>query len=229
MGRISTRIDPIDRSIEFLLSPVLDPKERSAAFAVFASEQIQEAATQNDRIAGRHVDYTVAVDGSLGKPLSTVKPDGIVVAEWAAGLQGDIIDWIYERVVLASPMLTGRYAKSHVIWADARELVEPDPNLEASEWVITTTVPYARKLEGMSGKRPPLSADAPDGIYHVVAIDAKARFGNMANIRFAARSVKGGMLSEWASTTKMSSKGHATPRHRMDWLSRQPAIVITFR
>lgn len=229
MPRVSSRIEPIDRTIELMLSPLKDPKERSAQFAAFAAEQIAEVSKHNDGIAGRHIDYTVAVDGSQGKPLASVKPDGMIVAEWAGGLQGGVIDWIYDRIVQVSPTLSGRYARSHVIWADGIEMTEPDPTKEADEWVITTTVPYARKIEGMSGKRPPLSEQAPHGVYQVVVEEARARFGNMAAIKFTARAVQGGMLSEWAARTKMSAKGHASERHRQDWLSRQPAIVISFR
>lgn len=226
---VSVRVEAIDRSVDLLLAPVLSPEERSARLAAFAAREIASAAAHNDEIAGRPVPYDVAVDGRAGAPLASVRPDGRIVAEWAGGLQGEVVDWIWHRIVEASPVLTGAFAHSHVLLADGVEVSAPDPALDASEWVISTTSAYARKLEGMSGKRPPLSAQAPHGVYHVVAEEARRRFGNIARIKFTARSIEGGAIAEWASRTGLSARGHASTRHRRDWLSRQPAIVITFR
>lgn len=226
---VTTRFAALDRDIELLLSPAKSPEERSKALAEFAASEIAAASKQNDAAAGHQVPYDVAVDGSKGAALTAVKPDGRISAEWAGGLQGGVIDWIWQEVLLASPRLTGAYIASHRLLADGVEVTTPDPSLEADEWIVTTTVPYARKLEGMSGKRPPLSAQAPHGIYQVVAEEAKRRYGNLAAIKFSARSVEGGSLADWASRTKLSSKGHASSRHRRDWLTRQPAIVISFR
>ena len=228
MARASSRIEPIDRTIEFLLAPALDPKERSAALAAFAAEAIAEVDAQNAKIAGHPVEHETWVDGSRSDNLAGVKPDGRIDAEWSSGLQGGVIDWIWEQVLLHSPRLSGAYVKSHRLLADGVEVDAPNRALEAEEWVVTTTAPYARKLEGMSGKRPPLSEQAPEGIYQVVADLARARFGNMARIKFTARSIEGGTLAEWASKTTMGHRGHATARTRRDWLTRQPAIIIRF-
>lgn len=226
---ISTRIEAIDRSIDLLLAPAMAPEERSARLAEFAAREIASVASHNDEVAGRPVPYETAVDGRVGAPLASVRPDGRIVTEWAGGLQGDVVDWIRREIATASPVLTGAYAGSHLLLADGVEVAAFDAALDAAEWVITTTSAYARKLEGMSGKRPPLSAQAPHGVYQVVAQEARRRFGNLASIKFTARSVEGGAISEWASVTKMAAKGHASSRRRRDWLSRQPAIVVTFR
>lgn len=226
---IAARIEPLDRAVDLLLSPLKSPEERSKALAAFAAKEIAAAAAQNDEAAGRPVDYVVAVDGVRGAALASVKPDGTIVAEWAGGLQGSVVGWCWARVLESSPVFSGAYRASHRLLADGVEVTAPDPSLEADEWVITTTVPYARKLEGMSGKRPPLSEQAPHGIYQVVAEEARRRFGNLARIKFSARSIEGGALSAWAAATSLSSEGHASARHRRDWLTRQPAIVISFR
>ena len=226
---IATRFEPIDRTVDLLLSPLKSPEERSAALAAFAREQIAEVSASNDAAAGRPLDYEVAVDGAKGVALTAVRPDGVVQAEWAGDLQGAVVDWVWKEVLLRSPRLTGAYVRSHRLLADGVEVTAPDPTLEADEWIVTTTSAYARKLEGMSGKRPPLSEQAPHGIYQIVAADAARRFGNLAAIKFTARSVEGGGISEWASRTTLSAKGHASARTRRDWLSRQPAILIRFR
>lgn len=228
MARLSTKIEPIDRVVDLLLAPVLSPQERSAALAAFAAEAIAEVDASNAAIAGHEVEHETYVDGRRSDDLAAVRPDGTIVAEWSGGLQGGVIDWIWAQIELASPRLTGAYAASHRLLADGVEVSEPNRALEADEWVITPTVPYARKLEGMSGARSPLSEQAPEGVYHVVAEMAKARFGNMASIKFTARSIEGGALSDWASTTKLGHRRHASARTRRDWLSRQPAIVIRF-
>jgi hypothetical protein len=53
-----------------------------------------------------------------------------------------------------SPVLTGRYRASHVLFADG-VAVDPEKATDtaANEWVFISTVPYARKIErGQSSK-----------------------------------------------------------------------------
>lgn len=224
---ISAKIEPLDRDFLLTFTSDMSPESRSAALAEFAAEGIAEAVAANTQSSsGIAPAYRQFVDGREGAALASVKPDGTIVAEF--DLHGDVVDWIWQEVLAASPQRTGRYMKSHRLFADGEEMMAPDPSKVATEWVITTTVPYARKLEGMNGRQP-LSQQAPEGIYQAVIALARRRFGNIAAIRFSARSVEGAELSAWADKTKLRSKGHATAHRRRDWLTRQPAIVITFR
>ena len=85
-----------------------------------------------------------------------------------------------------SPVLTGRFAKSHELFADGVDTENPNIAPPAEEYVFLNTQPYARKIE--RGRSP----QAPDGVYQAVATLAQRRFGNIARITFSYREVRGG-------------------------------------
>ncbi|WP_099866064.1 hypothetical protein [Pararhizobium haloflavum] len=183
-----------------LAEDLTSPEARSARLARFAREAIDEAQTFNRSATGRDVPYEVTVDRQKGKPIDQVAPDGVVIAEFE--LIGAVIEWIGDELLKASPILTGRFMRSHLLFVDG---VEHTPGAAlpngAAEFVFVNSQPYARKIE--RGQ----SAQAPDGVYEVIAAIAKKRFGNQAQIRFSFRSISG-------------SKASA---------DRQPAIIVRAR
>lgn len=226
---ISTRIDPISRDISLMISDALGPQARSAMLADFARRQIADAAAANAAALGREPPHTTFVDGREGAPLASVKPEGTIVTVF--DLMDDLFEWIGDMLVQNSPVLTGRYAASHVFFADGVE-VEPGAAVPpASEYVFLNTQPYARKIERG------LSPQAPDGVYEVVAAMASRRFGNVASISFSFRFVPAGAVGDWARSTRLQGRDWSadvrkrvsklTGHKRTDYLTRQPAIVIT--
>lgn len=183
---VQTRIEPIDRDIALMLSEELSPQGQSKVFAEFAGEQIEDAKQTNRQILGRMPRYTVAVDGRAGAPLETVKPDGVISAEFE--LFDDVLVWIAGQLETHSPRLSGRYAKSHTIFADGVEVDVGAKIPDAQEFVFISTLPYARKIE--RGE----SSQAPDGVYQVVATLAQRRFGNIAKVTFSYRTALSGSL-----------------------------------
>lgn len=183
---VQTRIEPIDRDIALMLSEELSPQGQSKVFAAFAGEQIEDAKQTNRQILGRMLRYTVAVDGRAGAPLETVKPDGVISAEFE--LFDDVLVWIAGQLETHSPRLSGRYAKSHTIFADGVEVDVGAKIPDAQEFVFISTLPYARKIE--RGE----SSQAPDGVYQVVATLAQRRFGNIAKVTFSYRTALSGSL-----------------------------------
>lgn len=183
---VQTRIEPIDRDIALMLSEELSPQGQSKVFAEFAGEQIEDAKQTNRQILGRMPRYTVAVDGRAGAPLETVKPDGVISAEFE--LFDDVLVWIADQLETHSPRLSGRYAKSHTIFADGVEVDVGAKIPDAQEFVFISTLPYARKIE--RGE----SSQAPDGVYQVVATLAQRRFGNIAKVTFSYRTALSGSL-----------------------------------
>lgn len=176
---------------------IVSPKAKSERLAAFAREQISEADAINRNALGREVDREISVDGQAGKPIEQVKPDGVVFAEWS--LIGGVLEWIGEELLKASPILTGKYMRSHVLFVDDVEHKPSDPLDEgASEYAFVNTQPYSRKIERG------LSPQAPEGVYEVIAALAAQRFGNQARIRYTFRSLTG---------TK-------------DRTDRQPAIIV---
>jgi hypothetical protein len=230
---IRLKLDPIDRDLAVILEETMGPKARSRALAEFAREARDEAVAQNTAAIGKAPRYTTHVDGRLGAPLESVKPDGVIVFEFELLLE--LLEWIGEQLVLASPIgqsddprpgHPGLYANSHGFYADDTLLEPGTPVPPAREYAFVNSVPYARKIERG------LSDQAPTGVYQVIADQAKRRFGNVANIRFTYRVPKHGDIETWARTTslvRMRKRGPArmTASQRDEWLRRQPAIVIS--
>ena len=184
---LKTRVQPIGKDFELFLSENLGPKARSAMLAAFAAETIEEAKTQNKQVLGAVPPYEVFVDGREGAPLASVKPDGVIRAKFE--LVNEALTWIYQQLEMHSPRLTGQYASSHVLFADGTETSATNP-APAQEYVFVNTTPYARKIEGTK-TRPPLSPQAPDGVYQAVATLAQ-KFSNVAKVTFSYRTVAGG-------------------------------------
>lgn len=206
---VVTKIDPINRDIELLINDGLSGQARSEFLAEYAAEQIEEARRINAAAIGRDPDYVVTVDGHKNAPLISVRPDGVVVAEF--NLVTDLLGWIGEQLVLHSPVggsddpHAGLYSQSHVLYADG-EAVEPGSIPEAQEYVFLNALPYARRIELGS------SSQAPDGVYQAIATLAARRFGNVAKVSFSYRAPFAGGIASGRAGNK--SEG------------RYPAIVV---
>jgi hypothetical protein len=181
---LTTRVQPLVQDVNLMMREDLGAKGRSALLAGFALEAINDAAQQNKQALGVVPPYDIYVDGQEGAQLTSVKPDGVIRAEFH--LVFDVLAWIATQLQTHSPVLTGRYAKSHELFADGAEVGDPDHAPPADEYVFTNIQPYARKIE--RGK----SSQAPDGVYQAVATLAQSRFGNIAKITFSYRTVIGG-------------------------------------
>jgi len=204
---VKTRLQPIGRDYEVFLSEQLGPKVRSAMLAEFAAERITEAKEHNKKVLGVVPPHEIYVDGVEGAPLSSVRPDGTIRAEFELVLEA--LAWINTQLQIHSPVLTGRYAKSHELFADGVDTENPNAAPPAEEYVFMNIQPYARKLERG------LSPQAPDGVYQAVATLAQRRFGNVAQITFSYRTAIGGKIIG----------GKAGDRSEM----RNPAIIVRLR
>lgn len=209
----------------------LSPQGRSAALAQFATVEIAKADAVNQQAFGNRIPYDTFVDGRPSRNLSTVRPDGTIVAEWKFGVE--IVDWIYRTLREKAPVLKGEYRDSITIFADGVAVGTPKEAEGADQVFIMATVPYARKLEGVSDKKY-MSKQAPDGIFQVVANTAKRRFGNQAKILYTFRGISGmtSHIEAWA--TRRSAKnarkvGSAKARRQYDKDVRNPAILIMFK
>jgi hypothetical protein len=154
--------------------------------AAFAAETIAEASAQNKQVLGVVPPHEIFVDGREGAPLTSVKPDGVIRVEYE--LVNEALAWINTQLQLHSPVLTGRFAKSHELFADGVDTENPNAAPPAEEYVFINIQPYARKIE--RGQ----SSQAPDGVYQAVATLAQRRFGNVAKITFSYRTPIGGKL-----------------------------------
>lgn len=218
-----------------MLSDDLSPAAQSAQFAEYAGEQIEEAKKIDASILGQVPRYTVSVDGQMDAPLTSVKPDGVIIAEF--NILIDALAWIEDQLIKHSPVGSGRdphpglYQRSHALFADGQEINVGDKIPDAEEYIFISDLPYARKIEGGPGKVA-ISPQAPDGVYQVVAHLAASRFGGVAKISFTFQSFIGGAVGVWAATPSAArhaaaNRGHAgTGSRAAEWLTRQPAIIV---
>ncbi len=178
--RVSTRLDPIQRDIDLILAEDLSPEGRSRMLASYAREQLEDAQDVNQRALGSVPPHETFVDGRQDAPLEGVRPDGTILFEFA--LVEDVLVWIGEQLARHAPFLTGRFSESITLFADGTEITPGEPIPSVREYVYLSTVPYARKIE--RGQ----SAQAPEGVFEVIAAMASRRFGNIARISFSYRS-----------------------------------------
>jgi len=205
--KLQTRVQPIARDLELMMKDGLGDKARSAMLAAFAAETIEEASAQNKQVLGVVPPHEIFVDGREGAPLASVKPDGVIRAEYQ--LVNEALAWISTQLQLHSPVLSGRYAKSHELFADGVDTENPNLAPPAEEYVFINIQPYARKIE--RGQ----SSQAPDGVYQAVATLARRRFGNVAKIDFSYRTAIGGAIIGGRKGDRASE--------------RNPAIIVRLR
>lgn len=198
---LKTRVQPINRDIELMIKESLSPAAQSREFAQFAGEQIEDAKRTNKTILGRTPRLTVSVDGKFNAPLASVRPNGVVIAEFE--LLTDALAWIGEQLVRHSPVKTGRYQRSHTLFADGKEIDVGAQIPDAEEFVFINIVPYARKIERGS------SSQAPNGVYQAVATLAARRFGNIAKISYGFRTAISGVFVGGAAGNKSSNRNPA--------------------
>lgn len=222
---LRTRVDAINLDYNLLLADTLSPQAQSEAFASAAGQIIEDAKQQNQKVLGKVPPYTVAVDGRIGAPLSSVRPDGMVFVEFE--LVFEAISWIGDMLRKYSPVKSGRYQDSHVLLADGvavdNEAVPP----LAERYEYVNVQPYSRKIErGLSSQR-------PEGVYQSVAqlASSTSKFGNVAKVKFGYVTPQFGAIDKWASSPAGAAWAHRKSRRRKElhgeWLRRQPAIIIT--
>lgn len=236
---VRTRIESISRDIDLIIDEMLSPEAQAKAFAVAAREARDEAQAINRSALGRDAEFETIVDGRVGASEDTAKVPGRIVYDFDLGNQ--VLTSIYEMLLSTAPIESGDYRKSIRIYVDGVEVSYAPDQIEGAEEVVFTTVsPYARKLEGAAATKDNpkryISPQAPDGVFQAVALLARKRFGNIANVKYTYQPIVGGStaLESWARTTKqtrMRFKGGSERRTRAreDWLRRQPAIIVTFR
>jgi len=83
---ISTRLSPINRSINLVIDKMLSPEARSAIFAAGAQEILDGADQENRTILGRLPLSKTYVDGRQGAPIASVKPEGVILLKPARRL-----------------------------------------------------------------------------------------------------------------------------------------------
>lgn len=200
-------MDRFDADLAAMAKEIGDPQEQAKRFARYAAEEIEEARQINRRALGKDVAYSVAVDGREGAALTSVRANSVVIAEWR--LVEEALEWIGKALVEASPVLTGRYANSHVLFANGVE-VRPGEAIPAgaTDFVFVNVQPYARKIERG------LSHQATHGVYQTVAALAGRRFKDVAAIKYG------------FETVSKAPAGADRAERKAEQAARNPAIFV---
>lgn len=215
-----TKIAPVFREYELKLSAHMSDRRRSERLAAFALEKITEAKVANGGGGGQLAPHRQIVDGREGAPLVAVKPEGVIIARF--DLLVETLEWIGDMLTKESPVRSGRYAKSHVLYVDGDPFEGGGPIPNGKLYTFVNTQPYARKID--KG----LSAKAPEGVYEAVAGVAAKRFGNVAKITFGWHPLIGAApLEAWADKTSLRRKDRRQSKAALDeWRRRQPTIFV---
>ena len=213
------KVDAVSQFVDLAIRRELSPEAQARAFAAFARDGIADAMRTNTRVLGRAPRLQVKVDGRAGVPLETVKPNGVILAEF--DLLDEVLRWIAQLLVDRSPVRSGEYVRGHRIFADGREIAvrggEAVP--PAAAYTFLNVVPYARKVEiGRTGSGRAFLIQVPNRIYERTAKDARRRFGNLADISFSFAAPIGGSIVPYG--------GAASRRGGAERAGRAPAITV---
>jgi hypothetical protein len=219
---VSIKIDPVEKlTVAAIRNDLALPEQRREA-ADFARAGLLEAQQVNRSILGRIPPHTTTVDGRADAPLDSVNPSaGRIVFEFE--LIGDLLRWIADTLVARSPAISGRYKRGHTILANGQEILVGAPlPAAADEFVFLNPIPYARKIEvGKTKAGRAFVMQVPNRIYERTAIDARRRFGNLADIRFAFRDVTGAYQLRRSAGRGRSRRAGGTVQ--------APAIIVSYR
>jgi hypothetical protein len=237
---VRTKIEPLAKTISLIVNSALSPAAQSQAVADFARSAIADADEANRRILGRVPPKKTTVDGREGAALESVNPDGgSIITEWE--LIGDLLFWIGDTLRARSPIVSGHYRDAHTLFADSVEVPIGGDVPSADEYVFLNPLPYARKIEiGKTKSGRDFVVSVPNRIYERTANDAKAKFGNLANIRFSYRGTENSEVLEYVPINRhvvrnrkgrfvggFSTGNHAAADHERSL--RVPAIVVTLK
>ncbi len=220
---LRTKLDSFDLTRDVMVAAGLTPQGQAKAFQQAAREIIASTDQRNARALGHVPPKTVTVDQSRGASIESAKADSVVFVEYE--LVETALGFIGDLLVRHSPVRSGRFQKSWILFADGVAVEPGKIPSGAEEYAFLNAQPYSRKIERG------LSPQAPEGVADVVATLAKRRWGNIANIRFSFRSFPSGAVGAWAQTgsaramAKTIRKGNSAAHH--EWLTRQPAVIVT--
>jgi hypothetical protein len=225
---LSIKIDPVEKFTEVDVRNDISLPEQKASVAAYVQAGIDEAKATNQSVLGRVPPFTVTVDGREGAALDSVNPDGgSIIVEFE--LVGDVVTWIAQTLRDRSPRVSGDYIHGHMLFADGQEVDPFGVIPSATTYVFTNSVPYTRKIEiGKTKSNRNFVIQVENRIYERTADDAKAKYGNLAKIRFTYQPLIGGAIGKWASSasaTRLASR-HKRRTKSTQWLTNQPAIIV---
>ena len=161
----------------------------------------------------RPSSFSRFVDGAKGAPEEAVKPNGVIVYEY--NRLGEVVQFTLDTLFDRSPVDSGAYRKSHMLFVDGHPVRNLANWREGQEVVILNTVPYARKIEQGRMK---MRVSGTSRVYQTAARIVRRRYGNLASIYFTYRSALG--------LNYVAMPGGDRAGHDRETATRVPAIVL---
>lgn len=169
MARAS-RFETFDRDIQ-IATAGLSPEAISAELARVAISERDRAI----RLGEASPVYDTFVNGVRGAPEASVMAPGPIV--YVFSYWQPIIEFTLAFLRKRSPVLSGRYAASHMVMVGG-QVMRPDAPISADEEVtIVSDQPYSRKIEVGH-----MMMSVPRGVYDDAARQVQRRFGAVISV-----------------------------------------------
>ena len=153
---------------------------------------VRTAKAEHQRImqtAPRPLTFRRYVDGAIGAPEEAVRANGVILYEYP---RLDIVAaFALETLRQRSPVASGLYRDSHTLFLNGAAVADLEAWVPGADVAISNPVPYARKIElGVMTMR------VPGHVYETTAQIVRARFGNVATVRFTYRTLAGAAVGK---------------------------------
>ncbi len=167
MARAS-KFETFDQDIQ-LATAGIAPDKIAAELAQFAVQQREKVIREGEASP----IYDTFVNGVRGAPETSVKAPGPIL--YVFSYWQPIIEFTLAFLKKRSPVLSGRYAASHMVMIGS-QVMRPEAPISADEEVtIVSDLPYSRKIEVGH-----MQMSAPRGVYADARRAVVARFGGAA-------------------------------------------------
>lgn len=202
------------RAPEYTLDSDLNGEVSLADFLEFTKASLivtADTILREEQSNGFDKDPVVTVDGRTGKSPANVNPFGTIEFTSRVNVTDMLLE-TYEGILGRSPVLTGRYKSSHLVFLNGKQVASDLASLQA--WVATNPEfsekdlvrfvniqPYGRKLErlGVTAQRQQARTSRtkdkrsgevrvrlrqPNGTYFLTARAIKSKYKRNSSVRF---------------------------------------------
>ncbi len=180
-----------------------------------ANEVKADVIAQSLRRSGALPALRQIVDGNIGAPFSSVRPDGMIVLAWSYGFE--VVLDTYNALHNRLPKLTGRAQASIIVMVDGVEMPPEHVPSDFTEARLIVTVPYARRLE--VGRKAKTHEPFSKMGWHAVqetAIVAKRLLGSLADVSFTYSDLSDAYELQTEAALRRREWSHARQQWRRD-------------
>lgn len=178
-----TALKAMERDLKVILDDTLSGPETSKALASAWRGAHEDVLRDAQGRSGTVPAFDVAVDQKRGKPVETAEKIIVSVYDY----RREIVDFIVEALIKASPKKTGAYINAHTVFVNGEPVGQKCPALKESDTVfVANPLPYARRIEiGRTRAGRTFTIVVPNRIYERVAKSTvKPLYRSIAEVSF---------------------------------------------